>query len=79
MGLQSIVRSITGFVLHIALHKYKLEFDNSGPAGILNWISGTKSGYATIVLSSVDSSLNVGLEQRCGFDEKPVTLESPHT
>ena len=48
-GLQSIVRSIIGFVLHIPWHKYWLEFNNSVPAGIQ-----TQIGYATIVLHFTD-------------------------
>ena len=28
IGLQLIVRWIIGFVLHIALHKYRIEFEN---------------------------------------------------
>ena len=34
IGLQLIVRLIIGFVLHIALHKCRLEFDRSGLASI---------------------------------------------
>ena len=57
-GLQMIVKSIIGFVLHIASHKYWLEFDNSRPAGIWTWLSWTKSGHATIVLCSIDSNIS---------------------
>ena len=54
MGLQFIVRLIIGFLLHIALHKYRIEFDNSGPARIRTQISGTfllhSIGYSTLNL-----------------------------
>ena len=41
-------------LVYFASHKYRLEFDNTGPAWIWTWISGTKSFYATIVLCSID-------------------------
>ena len=51
-GLQSIFWWIIGFVLHIPLHRYLLEFNNRRPAGIWTRISWDKSAYDIIVLCS---------------------------
>ena len=55
LGLQSAV--LDHRLLLSASHKYWLELDSSGTDGIWTQISGTKSGYTTIVLRSIDWSL----------------------
>ena len=52
LGLQSAL--IDHRLVLFASHNYQLKFFNSGLARIWTWISGTKSGCATIVLCSVD-------------------------
>ena len=59
LGLQSASLNHRLLYYVLASQKFRLEFDNSGPAGFSTQISWTKSGFATIVLHSIDFLYNL--------------------